>query len=70
MLPTSTLDPVHTATHTGKSKRDIRGFRRSEQRGPVTGPLPGPLTEKRNADAIWWFGLFMASAGGLILAFS
>lgn len=60
MLPTSTLNPIVTATADANPSAKVR-----------RGELPHRLLAKRspemkNADTWWWFGVFMTAGGGVM----
>lgn len=76
MLPTTTLNPIASASATpgSKMKRDAprRPAKRSVQNGREV-PLnwktklqSGEVVHRINADRLWWVGLAMTGIGGML----
>ncbi|OXV07640.1 hypothetical protein Egran_04596, partial [Elaphomyces granulatus] len=66
MLPTTTINPIHKATATGRTKRNTDDA--------TIEPLNKNVLLKRadpmNPANLWWIGLIMTSLGGIALFFS
>jgi len=67
MLPTSTLNPLTTATPSGDSK--LRKRSTTDREVPLNwkSSLETPeVVHRINADRLWWVGLAMTGVGGML----